>query len=83
MALQMYIAPEDQGQTVEVSYGLWIDTVYRKRYDRSDRTATYAKSEALDDDDGNMDDGDYWNEAPENTDWEEITAEQFSKIGDE
>jgi hypothetical protein len=49
--IQYHIPPECQGQIVEVSYGCDEDYVYRKTFDRSDRTTTYSRFEPFYDDD--------------------------------
>src|SRR5690606_3115606 len=53
----------NQGQIVEVSYGCDEDYVYRKTYDRSDRTTAYARFEHPDTPEQEFD-FDPWNGEP-------------------
>jgi hypothetical protein len=74
MGFRFNVAPSDQGQIVEVAYGMWVDMVYRRVTDRGDRTVTYAVSKAL-----AGDDGDYWNGAPLNRRWKKISERDFRR----
>jgi len=58
-----HVPPENQGQIVEVSYGCDEDYVYRKTYDRSDRTTAYARFEHPDTPEQEFD-FDPWNGEP-------------------
>lgn len=64
------VAPEDHGQTVEVSYCMIDGIVYRQRHDRSDGAVEYHASDAL-----AGDEGDYQNGAPRNRRWRRISGE--------
>lgn len=67
--MKMYVAPVDQGQMVEVSYGQWDGTVYRCCHDRSDHEVTWWASRALRDDEG-----EYWNGPPKNKRWRQVSG---------
>lgn len=70
--MEMHTPPECQGQTVNVSYGMWGGYVYRHTHDRGDQSHSYARSVAL-----IGDEGDYWDEEPKNRRWKSITEAEF------
>lgn len=64
-----HIAPQNQGQMVEVAYATTGDgRVVRRTHDKSDRTTRYAISRML-----TGDEGDYWQTEPRNRRWTDIT----------
>lgn len=61
---QFHVAPRDQGQMVEVAYGLWVHgcggcMLVRRTTDRSTGEVEYATAAAREDEEG-----DFWNGAP-------------------
>ena len=73
--MNMHVAPEDQGQIVECSYGHHNGYVYRRTWDRSDNSERFDASPMLVDDDG-----EYWNGPPANRRWRRISADEFDAI---
>ncbi len=70
--LEFHVPPRNQGQIVEVAYALFAEgnLVVKRVHDGSDGSATYYISPVCDDDDG-----DYWNGAPKNKDWQELPTD--------
>ena len=73
--MRFYTPPRNQGQIVEVSYGMVDGWVIRCTYDRHDRTTVYARSKAH-----LSDEGDYWNREPRNVRWKQITESEFERM---
>lgn len=83
MGFRFLTPPECQGQAVEYSYGMHMGIVYRRITDQGlspgdSRRVSYARSDMLD-----KDEGDYQNGAPANDEWETITREQLDRAVDE
>lgn len=75
--MNLHTPPENQGQIVEVSYGCRNGLVYKRVFDRSDRSESIYVSRMLADDEGD------WNDPPANKRWRRITeAEYESAIED-
>lgn len=72
---RFHTPPHNQGQIVEVSYALVGSSVIRWTFDASDRTSTYAISQALRDDDG-----DYWNRTPRNRRWRNLDKAEVQDL---
>jgi hypothetical protein len=62
-----YTRPVDQGQMVHVSYSTDGEVLYRRQYDRSDRTESYDCAAI----EGSCEDFEPWNgKLPSHDDWE-------------
>lgn len=70
--LTWHVAPEDQGQIVEVAYAIWEEELVRRVSDGSDRSVSYALVSL---DDVESDKIEPWHEAPVVPDdaWETVS----------
>lgn len=76
--VEYHVPPENQGQIVEVSYGCDAEYVYRKTYDKSDRTTSYARFEHPDTPEQEFD-FDPWNGEPKLGDEVPFTKDQVEE----
>ena len=78
--MQFHVAPEAQGQIIEVSYASDGEQVYKLVEDRSDRSVALFATDYPADDDFTFEP---WNESPsfhEDTEWTELTGRAKAKI---
>lgn len=82
--MTMHTPPANQGQIVEVSYGWQDGTLYRRIYDRSDRSEAWHYASAEDEVNAYIESGcEPWNEEPPIQAWTACDEPDDENDGDE